>query len=84
MRKYREDLEEQLILKRRNEWLIIGGDFNITRNRKRNSIRDSLQCDWEHCGRLSKTKSRIKSSSTDGSQRENSGIRLLQVRGILQ
>ena len=28
MRKYREDLEEQLILKRRNEWLIIGGDFN--------------------------------------------------------
>ena len=28
MRKYREDLEEQLILKRRNEWLITGGDFN--------------------------------------------------------
>ena len=28
MRKYREDLEEQLILKRKDEWLIIGGDFN--------------------------------------------------------
>ena len=28
VRKYREDLEEQLILIRRNEWLIIGGDFN--------------------------------------------------------
>ena len=28
MRKYREDLEEQLMLKGRNEWLIIGGDFN--------------------------------------------------------
>jgi len=28
IRKYGEDLEEKLILKRRNEWLIIGGDFN--------------------------------------------------------
>ena len=28
MRKCREDLEEQLILKRRSAWLIIGGDFN--------------------------------------------------------
>ena len=29
---------------------------NITRNRKKNSIRESLQCDLEHCGRLCKTK----------------------------
>ena len=28
MRKYRENLEEQLALKRRNEWLPIGGIFN--------------------------------------------------------
>jgi len=28
VRKYRENLEEQLILKRRNEWLIISDDFN--------------------------------------------------------
>jgi len=33
---------------------------NITRNRKRNSIRESLQCDWEHCGRLLKTTSGLK------------------------
>ena len=33
---------------------------NITRNRKINSIRESLQCDWEHCGRLLKTKSGLK------------------------
>ena len=33
---------------------------NITRNRKRNSIRQSLQCDLEHCGRLCKTKARLK------------------------
>ena len=28
MRKYREDLEEQLMLTRRSQWLISGGDFN--------------------------------------------------------
>ena len=33
---------------------------NITRNRKRNSIRQSLQCDLEHCGRLCKTKAGLK------------------------
>ena len=31
-----------------------------TRNRKRNSIRESLQCDWEHCGRLCKAKAGLK------------------------
>ena len=29
---------------------------NITRNRKRNSIRESLKYDWEHFRRLCKTK----------------------------
>jgi len=29
---------------------------SIKRIRKRNSIRESLQCDWKHCGRLCKTK----------------------------
>jgi len=33
---------------------------NITRNRKINSIRESLQCDLEHCGRLCKTKAGLK------------------------
>ena len=33
---------------------------NITRNRKRTSIRELLQCDWEHCGRLCKTKAGLK------------------------
>ena len=33
---------------------------NITRNRKMDSIRESLQCDWEYCGRLCETKARLK------------------------
>ena len=33
---------------------------NVIGNRKRNSIRKSLQCHWEHCGRLFKTKAEIK------------------------
>ena len=33
---------------------------NVTGNRKRNSIRESLRCDWEHCERLCKTKAGLK------------------------
>ena len=33
---------------------------NVIGNRKRNSIKESLGCDWEHCGRLCKTKAGLK------------------------
>ena len=49
--------EEQMARKHRgNEQEV----ENITRKRKRNSIRESLQCDWEHCGRLCKAKAGLK------------------------
>ena len=46
MRKYRENLEEQLALKRRNEWLIIGGDFNAQVGSR------ELRVETETCGRF--------------------------------
>ena len=33
---------------------------NVTGNRKGNSIRESLRCDWKYCGRLCKTKAGLK------------------------
>ena len=33
---------------------------NITRNMKRNPVRESLRCDWENCGRLCKTQAGLK------------------------
>ena len=45
-KKYRENLKEQLALKRRNEWLIIGGDFNA----QVGSI--ELRVETETCGRF--------------------------------
>ena len=33
---------------------------NIIRSMKRNPVRESLRCDWEHCGRLCKTKAGLK------------------------
>ena len=46
MRKYRENLEEQLALKRRNEWLIIGGDINAQVGSR------ELRVETETCGRF--------------------------------
>ena len=46
MRKYRENLEEQLALKRRNEWLLIGGDFNAQVGSR------ELRVETETCGRF--------------------------------
>ena len=45
--------EEQMARKHRDNEQEVE---NVTGNRKRNSIRESLRCDWEHCGRLCKTK----------------------------